>query len=281
MSMRAVVASVFAPDSYKCYAACENFDYQSLIVTKCNHIFCRECLATWFSSKTKDIERTCPLDNKVLSLITAENVRHKDEDEKITEDSNKGMQYTSFQLYLERFIYYIQKDLPTLEKALTAEKAMKISSCERLKENAKPDSQASNEDQCAVCIAPFPQMYFIIQDANKTRIGRFMHENCWQKIVDNNSLILDVSTRDMVKVAQRLPPPQELPKEPFKPASPVKVFFATIILPMSIWALAMNTRIYHNKSFVLFVLSIPALIILKVLSLILNGLKAVFTAKPI
>ncbi len=276
MSMRAVVASVFAPDSYKCYAECDNFDYQDLIVTKCNHIFCRNCLATWFKKK-----QNCPLDSKVLALITAKNVRHTDEDQKITENSNEGMQYTSLKLYLERFIYYIQKNLPTLQEALAAEKVMKISSCGRLKENPKPDSQGSDEDQCSVCITSFPQMYFITQDTDQTKIGRFMHENCWQNIVDDKSLILDISVRDVVKVAQQLTPPQELPKEPSKPASPVKVFFVAIILPVSIWALAMNTRIYHNKNFVLFVLSIPALIILKVLSLILNGLTAVFTAKPI
>jgi hypothetical protein len=281
MAMRSI-ASVFAPNAVTCYAGCEgNFDYQDLIVTKCNHVFCRSCLAQWFLSKDKNIERTCPLDKKVLSLITPENVRNTDNDPRISVDSTEGMQYTSFKLHLERFTYYIQKDLPTLKETLVNEKVMKISSCELLKGKPKPDSQESDEDACPVCITRFPQLYFIIQDEDQTRVGCFMHEDCWQKTVDDKSLILDISVRDMAKVAELLPPPKALPKKPSEPPSPVKVFFVAVILPMSLWALAMNTRIYHNKSFVLFVLSIPALIIFKALSLILNGLKAVFNAKPI
>lgn len=270
------IASVFDIPPVMCYAGCEGkFDYQDLIVTKCNHIFCRACLKGWFNQK-----HTCPLDNKQLSPIRDANIREKDEDPVINENSNEGMQYTSFKLHLERFIYYIQEDLPTLQKTLASEKVMKISSCSLLKEKAKPNLEKDEKEECVMCLAPFPQLYFIIEDL--TSVGRFIHEDCLQDTkIDNKSLILDISARDMVKVAAQLPPPKALPQEPFEPPSPVKVFFVAVILPVSIWALAMNTRIYHNKSFILYVLSIPAIIIFKGLSLILNGLKAVFNPKSI
>jgi hypothetical protein len=276
MAMKAV-ASVFASDPYKCYAECEKLDYQDLIVTKCNHVFCRACLVQSLESK-----RSCPMDQKDLSLITPKNIREKSEDPRIDQTSiNQGMQYNSFKSLLEIFIYYIQNNYSVLEEKLTAEKALKLLSCEMLKADkskVKPNSQELEEDQCAICITvPFPQMYFIIKDKDPTRVGRFLHEDCWQKIVDDKSLILEISARKMAIVAEQLPLPEALPKEPYKPASPAKVFFMAIILPMSLWALAMNTRIYHNKSFVLFVLSIPALIIFKTLSFILNGIKAAFT----
>jgi hypothetical protein len=279
MAMRAV-ASIFAPDPFKCYAGCgDKLDYQALIVTKCNHIFCRACLEEWFDNK-----HTCPLCNKVLSPITRGNVRQRKEDPKINEANLGGevMQHCSFKLYLERFTHYIQNDPLTLQGKLAAAKAMKISSCELLKAekaNVMPSPKASEEDQCAICFKAFPQMYFITEDEDRDSVGRFMHEGCWQATVDDKSVILEISTPDMVKVAEQLPPPRALPLEPIKPASPIKVFFVAIILPISMWALVMNPRIYHNKSFVLFVLSIPALIIFKILSLIVNGLKAVFSDK--
>jgi hypothetical protein len=220
------------------------------------------------------------VDNEVLSLISDENVRQKDEDPEINKKSlTEGMQYTSFKLHLERFTYYIQNDLPALQKTLAAEKVMKISSSSILKGKLKSDSQESNEDKCSVCLTTIPQMYFITEDEDLTRVGHFMHEDCLQATkIDNKSLILDISIYDMVKVAAQLPPPKVVPKEPYKP-SPAMVFFVAIIFPISPWALAMNSRIYHNQSFVLFVLSIPALIFLKMLALVLNGLKAAFNAK--
>ncbi len=280
MALKALGDFVFGSDRYKCYAKCEgNFDYQNLIVTKCNHVFCRACHSEWLLSQNEDTGRVCPFDRKVLPLITTENVREKDEDPEINQkNTTEGMQYTCFNLHLKRFIYYIQKDLSTLKDTLKAEKVLKISSCTQLKEKAKSDAQ---KDECSTCYTVFPQMYFIIEDKDSTRVGHFMHDDCLQaKKIDDESLILEISVCNMVKAAALLPPPKALPKEPYKPASPAKVFFLAIILPMSLWALAMNTRIYHNKSFVLFVLSIPALILFKILSFILNGLKAVFTAKP-
>ncbi len=287
MALQAV-AAVLAPAPSKCYAGCEGkFDYQALIVTKCDHLFCKACLDQWFRSK-----QTCPLDNKILSPITAENVRQSGEDPEINEANLvEGMQYSTFKLYLERFTYYIQNDFSTLQEKLAAAKAMKIASCEKLKADkfrVKSDSKESEEDQCAICHDQFPQMYFITQDGDETRIGRFMHDGCWQGTADDTSVLLEISARDMAIVARQLPTPGKQPgggairpAEPIKPASPIKVFFVAIILPISIWALAMNNRIYHNKSAMLFVLSIPALIVFKILSLFLNGIKTILTDKRI
>lgn len=278
--MASALRAVFEPGPSKCYAGCEDkFDYQALIVTKCDHLFCKACLERWFVSK-----QICPLDNKILSPITRDNIRQREEDPEINEKNLvEGMQHCTFKLYLERFTYYIQNDFSTLHKKLGDAKAMKIESCEKLKaekSRAKSDQQASEEDQCAICTDQFPQMYFITQDADETRIGRFMHDGCWQGTVDNNSVLLEISARDMAIVARQLPPPGKQPAGgPIKPASPVKVFFIAVILPISMWALMMNNRIYHNKSAMLFVLSIPALIIFKILSLSLNGIRAILTDK--
>ena len=285
MAMQALAAAgktYLAPDYAVCYAACgDKLDYQDLIVTKCMHVFCRTCLEECLRDKP-----VCPLHNfTALSPITTSNVRQRDEDPKIEGKDLNGMQYTAFKLHLERFTYYIKNDFSALQDKLAAEKVVaKISSCELLKADKASKKAGPNgpqEDLCAICLKNFPRMYFIIQDDDPTRVGRFMHDDCWQKTVDEKSDILEISAPDMVKVAEQLHPPRALPPEPFKPPSPMKVFFLAIILPMSIWALATNSRVYYNKSFVLYVLSIPALLIFKVSSLLWSGLKAVFTAKHV
>ena len=90
MALRAV-AAVFDPDAFKCYSGCgDKLDYQDLIFTKCNHIFCRACLVNWFYEK-----QTCPLCIKDLSPITNGNVRQREEDPKINaENLIEGMQGT-------------------------------------------------------------------------------------------------------------------------------------------------------------------------------------------
>ncbi|HEX2579160.1 MAG TPA: RING finger protein [Rhabdochlamydiaceae bacterium] len=264
MALRAI----FAPPPSKCYANCEKLDYASLIVTKCKHVYCKICLEDCFRAGGK----TCPLHPAdLIPPITDDNVRHKEED-----TLNQDVQYTSFKLYLERFTYCIQNDFQTLKTKLAAEKIMKTWTCKLLKEeNSKQKTGQKEFDQCSICNESF-QMYFITQDKDKTRIGRFMHEECWQETVDDETVLLEISAPDMVKVAEQLPPK---PTKPMKPISPITIFIVTIILPMSIWALAMNTRVYHNKSPFLFVLSIPALIIFKILSLFVNGIRIILTEK--
>lgn len=257
--------SVFEPHPSQCLAGCHKRDYHELIVTKCNHVFCETCLKAWFREK-----QVCPLHTS-YSLPGIE-----------TEEGLK--EYTFFKEHLDRFTYYIQNDFSTLKDKLAAEKLLSIAQCKLLKAaRQKPEKkdQDATEDQCSICTEiPF-QMYFIIKDANPNRIGRHMHEDCWQSTVDDQSEILDISVRDLVKVSQKLPWPLKQPDpQPSEPISPIKIFFLATIIPMSICAYAMNKeRISLDKSVVLFVLSIPALVILQIFSLLLSGLKAVFKDK--
>jgi hypothetical protein len=259
------ITSFLAPDPAICLAGCQKPHYKNLIVTKCNHIFCRSCLQLWLLKDNKE----CPLDRAPLLDMN-------------TEEGKK--EYTSFKTYLEKFSYYISHDFLKLQEKLAAEKVLSIANCQLLKarksSSEKKDVDES-DDQCAICQEiPF-QMYFITQDKDSTKIGCHMHEDCWQSKVDKDSIILDISVHDIVKVSEQLPwPPKEYALGPIKPASPVRVFFVAIILPVSIWALAMNIRLYHNKNAFLYVLSIPALVIFKILSLFLNGVKALFLDKP-
>lgn len=269
-----IVADFFAPPPppYKCYADCENsLDFQSLIVTKCNHIFCKACLENWFQTT----KTTCPLDQRALAAITDSNVRQDEKDANIDQNSLEGMQYTSFKLYLESFIYYIQNDFSALQEKLSTVKALKISSCELL------NTEKKQSDICSICSESL-QMYFITQDEDKTKIGRFMHEECWQGIVGKKTELLEISAIDVVKVAEQLPALQQNRVDSEKPVespSPIKFFFFAILLPMSIWALATNNRLYHSRNPYLFVLSLPALIILKILSLSLSGIRAILSEK--
>ncbi|HEX4838915.1 MAG TPA: RING finger protein [Rhabdochlamydiaceae bacterium] len=271
MALRALTDFFWPPPPpFKCYANCENsFDFQSLIVTKCNHIFCKACLEGWFKQ-----QKTCPLDKKALAAITDSNVR-QDEN-----DSCEGMQYTSFKLYLERFTNYIQNDFSALQKKLKAANVLKISSCALLKK-VKPKPELKQSDECSICKNSL-QMYFITKDEDETKIGRFMHEDCWQRTVSNTTELLEISAVNVVEVAQQLPALQQNrveSKKPVEPISPIRLSFFAIILPVSIGALAMNSRLYHSRNPYLFVLSLPALIILKILSLSLSGLRAILSEK--
>jgi len=126
-------------------------------------------------------------------------------------------------------------------------------------------------------------MYFITKDDDKRKIGFFMHEDCCQGKVGKKTDLLEISAINVVKIAEQLPALQQNPAESKKtvePISPIRLFFfAIIILPMSIWALAMNNRPYHSRNPYLFVLSLPALIILKILSLSLSGIRAILSEK--
>ncbi|HUD01647.1 MAG TPA: hypothetical protein VMR37_04930, partial [Rhabdochlamydiaceae bacterium] len=128
---------------------------------------------------------------------------------------------------------------------------------------------------------PLPQLYFIMKDEeNPAKVGRYMHDGCWETTAKKNATYLDLSMHEVAKVGRQLPePPKRPPEPPRKPTSPLRLFFFLIILPMSVWALGMNSRLYRNKNPFLFVLSLPALLTFKVLSLILLGIKKVLTDK--
>lgn len=264
MALQAI-ASVLGSDPTQCLASsCDKKPYQDLIVTKCSHIFCKVCLESALATK-----KECPVCRGVLPGI--ETVEGREE-------------YINFEPHLDRFTHYVSNDLSTLIEKLTAAKVeWCFQSCKDLKAAKTKNSPAKDgtkkeetDDHCSICLQiPF-QMYFIIQD----KIGRHMHEGCWQETVNDDDKLLPISVYDLVKVAKQLPAPKELPPEPVKPTSPLKVVFVAVILPISIWALAMNARVYQNKSVFLYLLSVPALVIFKALSLLLNGIKAVLAEKP-
>jgi hypothetical protein len=117
-------------------------------------------------------------------------------------------EYTPFKEYLEKFTYYIQNDFSTLKEKLTTEKLLSISQCRVLKD-AKTKSEKKDqddfEDHCSICHEVPYQMYFIIEDKNPSKIGRHMHEDCWQANVDDDSTLLDIYVYDLVKVSRNLP----------------------------------------------------------------------------
>ena len=257
MSLKAVGFLWESPPS-QCLAGCDGSDYQDLIVTKCCHVFCKACIKISVDAKQK-----CP--NCRTRIESAELEKTLGED-------------GSFNLCFEKFTYYLCQDLSILqEKAKTEKVALKI-----LRYQALEKKIDKSDNWCPVCFeVPIPShLYFIVKDKEPSQVGRYMHENCLESKVDNDSSILDIEINDLVKVASKLPwPPKQPEQKPSQPTSPIIIFFAAILLPMSLWALAMNSRIYHNKSAVFFVLSIPALVILQIFSLILSGLKAVFKDK--
>lgn len=258
MALKAVAAYFWEPHPSQCLSGCEESDYQGLIVTKCCHVFCEACIELSVKKKPK-----CP---NCRDPIPPEQL------EKLREESS------SFKFCFDKFTYYLRHDFAKLKKIAKIEKVvLKTFSYHTLERKKDTD-----DSSCSVCLAvPIPlHLYYIIEDKELSKIGRYMHENCLESKVDNDSRILDIEVNDFVKVAGKLPwPPKQPDTQPTEPASPIKIFFLAIILPMSIWALAMNSRIYNNKSAVLFVLSIPALIILQIFSLLLYGLKAVFKDK--
>ncbi len=253
MAIRAIVSVIF-PDHSRCVAPnCTVKPHEDLIITKCNHIFCRSCLQQTLESQK---QKTCPNCRGDLEIIKGQK------------------EYTEFKPLLDRFTYYLRNDLTTLENAVKAtndlatleegDTAAKIELCfKRCK-----TLEIAKTAKCSICLdtrTPL-QRHFIIQD----KITGHVHEKCLEKTAPDTDRLLSMSVSNLIKVAKKLPEP---------PPSPVKVFFVMIFLPLSIWALAMNARVYYNKSILLYLLSFPALVIFKTLSLLLSGVKAIFAEK--
>ncbi len=240
----AVVSSVFRADASQCLAKCDEPNFDKLTATKCSHVFCEVCIRQWIVEFNK---KTCP--SCVGIVGTNNNEPIKD--------------------LLARVTYYARHDLKTLEEKLEHEKIYRVSSCQ-----LKTEAKSQSDDSCAICHdSPIPYVYFIIKDKDPANVGHYVHKDCLKK-VEQNSLIQDFSLPELSKVAQQLPWPP-----PSKPTSPFRVIFLLIILPISVWALAMNSRIYRNNNIFLFVLSIPALLIFKMFFLIFSGIQKIFTEK--
>ena len=243
----AAVASFFRADATQCLAKCDKPNFDKLTATKCSHVFCEVCIRKWIVENKKETCPTC-----VGPVRSEDNEPYKD--------------------FLARVTYYARHDPKTLEEKLQLEKIYRVSCCQiKIDEKSQRDK---GDESCSICSeTSFPYVYFIIKDKASAKVGHYVHGDCLQ-IVKKDSLIQDFSLHELVKVAKKLPWPP-----PSKPASPLRVIFLLIILPVSVWALAMNSRIYRNNNVILFVLSIPALLIFKMFFLILSGIKKIFTEK--
>jgi hypothetical protein len=252
--MTQIVAALVNNDPLRCVARCDKPNFDSLTVTKCNHVFCKVDLDQWFKQKAITHCPDC-----------------RDENQPIKQ--NECIPFTAF---LERIIYYAKHEPKTLEEKLISEKVNRVGTYK-----LKLESRTKSEEACcSICTAfPLPQLYFIMNDENPAQVGRYMHDGCWET-GSKTATYLDLSMHEVAKVGRQLPePPKPPPPAPPKPTSPLKLFFFLIILPMSVWALGMNSRLYRNKNSFLFVLSLPALLTFKVLSLIFLGIKKVLTDK--
>lgn len=245
MALQAVSTLFFGPPPSQCLANCDESNYQNLIVTKCNHVFCKACLL-------QQTKKDCP----ICRSITLADV-------------------STFQLCIDKFTYYIHDDFSPLKTTATTENVkLKISTYATLKEEkAKKSSQTKDDqDNCSICLtAPIPShLYFIIKDKEPSKVGSYIHEDCLQKTnIADDSTILEIEVNQFVKIANKLKP---------RPMSAIKIFFLAILLPMSIWAYATN-KDRPEQSVILLVLSIPALVIFQIFSLVLYGLKTVIKDK--
>ena len=260
------------PDLLQCLAECSTQSYRDLVVvTQCNHIFCRECL-----KPTLEKNQTCPLCRAAVGQLSSED-----------EAAEKKIESIPFKLFLEKFTHYIQNDFSTLQNKLIAKKILNIKTYgERVQARPNPEDHT-----CSICLdMPF-QMYFVIQDTHRDHVGCHLHgknpmkkegeKECLPSIeLDPQSSILEITVEDLVKVTKELPEPRKQALwAPFKKIAPILVFVAVIVFPISIWALAMNTRVYQNQSSFLYVLSMPTLALVKMFSFFFKGIKSIFSEK--
>lgn len=260
--VRAISSYVFGIDPSACLAGCRTRNYNTLIITKCNHIFCRACLAPSLTEKKHE----CPACRADLPHVI--NLKkHKDD-------------FTSFEVFLKKFTYYVKNDLNKLKERLSAEKILRIA--KKSDWLLKPKvAQEQDADVCAICLVlPF-QMYFIVQDADPTKIGCHLHETCLKSSsVSDESTLLSIHVTELIKISKELSEPQKKPEPTWLPeATPLRVFLFLIMLPISLWALAMNARVYNNNNTFLFVLSLPMLGMIKLFALAFRGFKALFSDK--
>jgi hypothetical protein len=226
---------------------CNGPVFDNLIVTKCEHIFHKTCLEDWFKHK-----QTCPFDQRVISLIDC----------------------TLFQISF------------SIDSAVD-EKFVTSTLLETLKIQA--------ENACAICHEEFA-VYFIQENKG------FTHTKCWDEQHPNETSSHPSLYPQQIATVERkwlesgrpskLPSPAALPalpssamgpaQSPRKPSKPISTPLLALlaITPIvSIWAFLMNTRVYKNSNPFLFVLSIPALITLKILSFVSFLFKRIFTER--
>ena len=128
---------------------------------------------------------------------------------------------------------------------------------------------------CSICVEEFSAAYFIPESK------RFMHTACWIKlheVVPSPITLPEFYPHHIAAVGKAfIPLPTGLPA----PNSPTAkgIVFSAILLPVSVWAFAMNWRFYKKQNVFLFVLSIPALLIFQSCSIFVTVVQKIFTEK--
>lgn len=227
-----------------------------LVVTQCSHVFVKAALAEWLQKKN-----TCAIDNAIITLQECRPI----------ED------------ILEIFVKLYEKDSAFVRKCL---------------EGMRDDQP---EQMCSISHKEFLPIFL-------TSDHKLMHQECWHQEnpdakKETYPLSLDpqqIATithkgiQTYPKLAELLPalpssalaglpepsnpgkPPASSPRKPSKPISPGWIVTLAVAPIISLWAYAMNTRIYRNQNPLLFVLSIPVLLIIKSVSGIRFVLKRMF-----
>ncbi len=238
---------------------CKKSVVDNLTITTCDHIYHKTCLTDWFTRK-----KTCPIDQGDLS--------------------------------------------PELCKPLQVSFSMDSAEDEKFVSSTLPKNLDDEvEKVCSICTEEFA-VYFIQE--NK----RFMHQACWielhpdkkespppswypQQIATMERKWIESGRPSKLPLPAPLPSLQQplsaalpalhsnamgpagSPRVPSKPISPLALVLLAIAPVVSLWAYMMNTRIYKNSNPLLFVLSIPVLITLKILFFASFFFKRIFTER--
>lgn len=240
---------------------CKKPVVDNLTITTCHHIYHKTCLDGWFKRK-----KTCPFDQGVIS--------------------------------------------PELCKPLQVSFSMNSAEDEKFVISTLPENlQDEIEKVCSICTEEFATVYFIQESKG------FMHTACWIELhpketsTSPHPIVLpqQIATmeRKWIESGRKAKQPSPLPIPPSKqppsaalppvpssamgsaesprkfskPISPLALVLLAIAPVISLWAYMMNTRIYKNSNPLLFVLSIPVLITLKILFFASFFFKRIFTER--
>jgi hypothetical protein len=225
-----------------------------LVVTKCGHVFEQTCLQTWLQKSN-----ICPIDNQPITFPECRPIEN----------------------ILEVFGALYKLDSTFVLKCLQ----------EMLKDEP--------EQICSICHKEFLPIFLISSE-------KLMHQECWNQknpkaetrpislVPQQIATISQKGIQTYPKLAKLLPalpssalaglpgpsdpgkPPASSPRKPSRSISPALIVTLAVAPIISLWAYAMNTRIYRNQNPLLFVLSIPVILVVKTFSALRFALKRMF-----
>lgn len=225
-----------------------------LVVTKCGHVFDKACLETWLQKNN-----ICPIDNQPITFPECQPI------ENIL--GVFGALYKQHSTFVLRCLQETLKDDP--------------------------------DQMCAICHKEFLPI-FLISD------HELMHQECWNQknpraethpislVPQQIATISQKGIQTYPELANMLPAlpsdslaglpgpsdpgkhPADSPRKPSRSISPALIVTLAVAPIISLWAYAMNTRIYRNQNPLLFVLSIPVILVVKTFSVLRFALKRMF-----